>query len=93
MHPPRKLRRCALLNFPSKSFNVETLDAVIAEGFTDIGISVFHMDSGFEGTGFTLDQGHQIAQWAHERNLGSNIFTLYMKCKEKLIQITQSTVI
>ncbi|MBH04825.1 MAG: hypothetical protein CMJ20_00740 [Phycisphaeraceae bacterium] len=88
MHPPRKLRRCALLNFPSKSFNVETLDAVIAEGFTDIGISVFHMDSGFEGTGFTLDQGHQIAQWAHERNLGSNIFTLYMKCKEKLIQKT-----
>ena len=56
MQPPRKLRRCALLNFPSKSFNVETLDAVIAEGFTDIGISVFHMDSGFEGTGFTLDQ-------------------------------------
>jgi len=84
--PERKLRRCALLMFPAKSLNAETLDTIVTEGFTDVGISVFACDPQFEGSSFTVDQGYQLAQMAHERGLGVNIFTTYIKCQEPLIQ-------
>ena len=83
---PRELRRCALLLFPDKSLNAETLDGIVAEGFTDGGVAAIQNREQFPGSGFLMDQGRLLAEMARERALGLIIFTGYMKYQEPLIR-------
>lgn len=83
---PRQLRRCALLLFPGESLNAATLDRIVREGFSDVGVMIVgHRDGQtFTGQGFSLEQGRGLADMAHERGLGLVCFSGYMKYQEDL---------
>ena len=82
----RQLRRCALLGTPDLSLNARALDAIVADGYTDVVMWVVQDREQFIGTCFALDQGRQLAEMAHQRGLGVVAFTTYMKCQEPLVQ-------
>lgn len=84
----RSIRRTALILFPKVSCSKEYFRRIKEEGFTDIGFSVKEDQqdqSEFVGQGYSLDQAKQVAAWAEELDLGVNVFTGYMKYREKYL--------
>ncbi len=82
--PDRKLRRVACLQAPHLSFNPQTLDTLIDEGFTDINLWI--KEEGGQNYGhFLIDDARQMTQMAHDRGLDVVLFSLYIKGQEPLV--------
>ncbi len=80
----RTLRRSALLLFPDAVLNEATLDQIVREGFTDVGVGVA-VTPGLKYQGFSLEQSERLARMCEERGLGLIAFTGYMKYNEHLV--------
>ena len=83
-HETRSLRRAALLQFPKHVFNAETLDEIVAEGFTDVGVGVITAPI-MQDQGFSLEQAQELAAMCQERGLAVIAFTGYMKYQYSLL--------
>ena len=82
--PSRRLRRAALLLFPKHVLNEQTLDGIVAEGFTDVGAGVV-VTPLMKEQGFSFEQSRRLAEMCGERDLGFIAFTGYMKYQYKLL--------
>lgn len=80
---PRALHRCAVLDFPDHSLNEETLDRIVAEGFTDV--SSLLSGPIMPGQGFSLAHVQRLSAMAEARGLGLVLATGYMKYENELL--------